>query len=151
MYGENRLKITIIVWNRETNAPIWPATKRPSETDFQTAFVLCYPLFVVRLGFDIVGDGQLRHGSGRLWNIAGEGFQEGNDVFSVFRSQGFTQLRFRHDVDGFIQFPNAAVVEVWVGAFDVSQAGNTEEEFVFGFLVTSARPLSCLGSSMCFQ
>ena len=58
-----------------------------------------------------MGDGQLRHGSGRLRNIAGKGFQEGNDVFSVFRSQGFTQLRFRHDVDGFIQFPNAAVVE----------------------------------------
>ena len=80
-----------------------------------------------------MGDGQLRHGSGRLRNIAGEGFQEGNDVFSVFRSQGFTQLSFRHDVDGFIQFPNAAVVEVWIGTFNVSQAGNTEEEFVFGF------------------
>ncbi|SPY01232.1 Uncharacterised protein [Neisseria flavescens] len=86
------------------------------------------------MGFDIGGYRQLRHGSGRFRNIAGEGFQEGNDVFSFFRSQSFTQLSFCHDVDGFIQFPNAAVVEVWIGTFNVSQAGNTEEEFVFGFL-----------------
>ena len=85
------------------------------------------------MGFHRCRQRQFGHGAGGVGNIAGECFQEGNDVVGVFLRQVFAQLRFTHNSNGFVQFPNAAVVEIWISFGDVTQTWDAEEEFVFGF------------------
>src|SRR5690606_2995921 len=66
------------------------------------------------------------------WLFAGQRFEEGDDVVDFGRRELGAQLRGSHHLDGLVQGPDLAGVEVRRGQGHVAQRGSTEHVLVGG-------------------